>query len=253
MIDLLKYFKDNYEKNEYYKNHYFSIVHIEDIREKKYSYEYYDDQEVINAFKDIVKPENEKNITIELEEKFILICFYLDSQGYIIEQFPTLLKRPKAATDSDLHSFMYKQLRAYIINQSGGFQGVVTWDERRKLIDSLKFVKRKYNVSTDMDEIVMKISNEDKAFNELSDDSKLETICNVIEYLLKKNQKFDEIDCSKYFELISNDNVTKLRKTLQCYRHATEEDIKKREEIEENQKKFLIRYGIMVIETIIMD
>ena len=251
MIDLLEYFKENYEKNEYYKDHYFSIKDIEDIRDKKYFYRYYDAQEVIDAFKDIVKPENEKNITIELEEKFILICFYLNNQGYIIQEFPDLLKRPKASGKSDLYDFMYRQIRNYIINHNDNYDGTVTWDERRTLIDSLHFIKDMYNVSPEMDELIIKITNEDKSFNALNEDSKLEAICNSIEYLLKKNNDFIEIDCSKYFDLISNENIAKLRKTLQCYRHATKEDIEMREKIDEKQKLFLIKYKIVIIETIL--
>lgn len=251
MIDLLEYFKENYVNNDYYKSHYFSIKDIEDIRDKTYFYNYYDDQEVIEAFKDIIKPENEKNITIELEEKFILICFYLNDQGYVIQEFPELLKRPNATGKSDLHDFMYRQIRTYIINNNENYTGTVTWDERRNLIDSLHFIKNGYNVSSEMDDLIVKITNDDKSFNELNEDSKLEAICNSIEYLLKKNQKFIEVDCSKYFDLISNDNITNLRKTLQCYRHAIKEDIEMRKNIDENQKLFLIRYGIMIIETIL--
>lgn len=202
MIDLLWYFKENYEKNEYYKSHYFSIKDIEVIRKKTYFYNYYDDQEVIDAFKDIIKPENEKNITIELEEKFILICFYLNDRGYIIEEFPSLLERPKSTINSDLYDFMYRQIRTYIINHIQVHDEIVTWNERRKLIDSLHFVKSKYNVSPEMDNIIMKITNDNKEFNELNDDSKLEVICNSIEYLLKEDNSFGKVDCSKYFNLI---------------------------------------------------
>ena len=253
MIDLLEYFKENYVKNSYYKSHYFSIKDIEDIRDKTYFYNYYDDQEVIEAFKDIIKPENEKNITIELEEKFILICFYLNDQGYVIQEFPELLKRPKLTGKSDLYDFMYRQIRAYIMSHVEKHSGTVTWDERRMLISTLHFIKNGYNVTSEMDDLIVKITNDDKSFNELNEDSKLEAICNSIEYLLKKNKKFDEVDCSRYFDLISNDNITNLRKKLQCYRHATEEDIKMRKKIDKSQKLFLIRYGIMIIETILND
>lgn len=251
MIDLLEYFKENYDKKDYYKSHYFSIKDIEDIRDKTYFYNYYDDQEIIETFKDIIKPENEKNITIELEEKFILICFYLNDQGYVIREFPELLKRPKSTGNSDLYDFMYRQIRTYIMSHVENHSGTVTWDERRMLINSLHFIKNGYNVTSEMDDLIIKITNDDKSFNELSEDSKLEAICNSIEYLLKKNQKFIEVDCSRYFDLISNENITILRKILQCYRHATEEDIKMRKKIDKTQKLFLIRYGIMIIETIL--
>ena len=251
MIDILEYFKANYSKNDYYKAHYFYLKDIEDIRQKKYFYQYFDDEEIINAFKDIVKPENEKKITLELEEKFIMICFYLCDQEYIIQEFPELLKKPKSAGNSDLYDFMYGQIRIYIISHSENHSETVTWDERRKLINKLHFQKNTYSVSSEMDEVIKRITTDDKLFNELSDDAKLEAICNSIEYLLKKSQKFIRIDENKYFYLISNDNISNLRKTLQCYRHATEDDIKMREKVDKTQKLFLIRYGIMIIETLI--
>lgn len=251
MIDLLEYFKENYKQNDYYKNYYFSIKDIEDIRNKKYFYRYYDTQEIIEAFRDIIKPENEKNITIELDEKFILICFYLTDQGFVIKEFPELLKRPKSFTDSDLYDFMYRQIRTYIINHNEKHDGTVTWDERRNLISSLNFIKSIYPISVKMDELVKEITNEKKYFNELNENSKLETICNAIEYLLKDNNKFNGFDSNKCFNLLSNENISNLRKILQCYRHSTKEDIKKREDFTQNQKDFLIKYGIIVIESIL--
>lgn len=82
---------------------------------------------------------------------------------------------------------------------------------------------------------------------------KLEAICNSIEYLLKpgkKNDKFIVLDYSDTEGYLSDDLVKGYRNKLECFRHSTKEDINKRNEYSDDQKEFLINFGLVIIDYI---
>ena len=82
--------------------------------------------------------------------------------------------------------------------------------------------------------------------------AKLEEINNVIENILKINNKWADIDYkNESFDFISNDSVIKYRKLIHCFRHGSEDSIKEREKISKNQKEFLINYGITICELLL--
>lgn len=95
------------------------------------------------------------------------------------------------------------------------------------------------------------ISNRQASFNNMSTDEKLSEIANLIEYLLKKDGKFITLDYSVIcFEYISSEIVTSFRKKMQCFRHASDEAISERKSYTEEQKDFLIDYGLTIIKAI---
>ena len=88
-------------------------------------------------------------------------------------------------------------------------------------------------------------------FNNMSTDEKLAEIANLIENLLKKNGEFFIPEYSKIcFDYISNDIVKSYRKKLHCFRHATDDALRERNSYSEEQKKFLVDYGLTIINVI---
>ena len=89
------------------------------------------------------------------------------------------------------------------------------------------------------------------SFNSMSLDEELAEIANLIENLLKKNGRYVEPDYSKIcFEYISDDGVKSFRKKLHCFRHSSDESISEREAYSEDQKNFMIDYGLTIIKVI---
>ena len=68
MINITDYFKENVENNDYY-NYYFSVLKYDNIKD----YIYYDDKQLIEEFKELLCTLNDKNITLRLQDKFILM------------------------------------------------------------------------------------------------------------------------------------------------------------------------------------
>ena len=74
---------------------------------------------------------------------------------------------------------------------------------------------------------------------------------NLIESLLKKNGKFLSLDYSTIcFDYIDDNMIADYRKKLHCFRHATTEAITERNSYSEQQKNFLVDYGLIIIKAI---
>lgn len=113
---------------------------------------------------------------------------------------------------------------------------------------SLKAEKEeKIVVHKDLDEMIKMISTRNAAFNQMATDEKLKEIGNVIEYLLKDNGKFIAIDYETNSVGFLNEAVViELRKKLQCFRHSSKESIVERNLYNEQQKEFMIEFGIVI-------
>lgn len=97
----------------------------------------------------------------------------------------------------------------------------------------------------------IEISTRQASFNNMSNDEKLAKIANLIEHLLKKNDKFISLDYSQIcFEYISDETITSYRKKIQCFRHAHDKALSERNCYTEEQKKFFIDYGLAIINVI---
>ena len=208
---------------------------------------YFDDNDVILRFKELIGPDNEKyykNKTLNTE--FQLIRRYLDSQGYRIAQFPNALHIPNT-----LHNFAYNQIRSYIQTKRNSL-GTVTWDERRILINELIFSNEAFvfqKVPEDLQTIIKKISLRDATWEQQTDDEKLRTIAEVIENLMKlSNGKFLLVDESDFYGLFTEEQLKNFRKQLQVFRHSHKQALEEREsEFDESRKKFLIHLGIVIL------
>lgn len=243
MIDLKSYYGQTAYKNEYYIHKYERLLYSGMVSSLWID----DDDDAIDIFKELVMPFNRNNPMIDIpnDEKFIYICNYLYNKGYYIEQFPKFLERP-----ADRWTFSYNMIREEIIKEKG-YNGSVSWDARRQYVKALNFVKiEKFNVSDDINKILKDISTRSANFREMELDEKLEGICNSIEYLLKpKNSaSFMNIDYSDSCDYLSDDIVKKFRNKLECFRHSTKEDLETRENFTQEQKQFLINFGLLIID-----
>ena len=208
---------------------------------------YFDDNEMIERFKELISPDNEKyykNRTLNTE--FQLIRRYLDSQGYRIIQLPNALKSP-----STLYDFACNKIRSHI-QKERGFLGTVSWDERRILILGLDILKDDITlqpVPDDLQTIIKKISLRDATWEQQTDDEKLRTIAEVIENLMKlSNGKFLSVDESSFYGLFTEGQLKNFRKQLQVFRHSHKQALEERDsEFDESRKKFLLHLGIVLL------
>lgn len=243
MINITEYFKDNVRKSEYYNYHFCGIAYDETIID----YIFYDDKALIQEFKKYMIKKITEEITNRDEDRFILISFYLQDKGYYIDQFPEYLERPypKAA----LPELLFSKMNSYLGNIKDCNKKEL-YKEKIKLIDNLKFIKKGYTVPNNIEELFRTISTRNASFNNMSEDEKLKEICNGIEFLLKKDNKFVEYKFGEHVDIINNQKIIEYRKELECFRHSSEESLREREKYDSFEKDLMIRYGIFIIETI---
>ena len=82
-------------------------------------------------------------------------------------------------------------------------------------------------------------------------DEKIAEIANLIENLLKQDGKFitpeyEDVCCG----FIDDTIVKNYRKKMQCFRHCTDEAIEERKTYSEEQKNFLVDYGLTMVKAI---
>lgn len=82
-------------------------------------------------------------------------------------------------------------------------------------------------------------------------DEKLKEIGNVIEFLLKGDKKFISLDYDTISSgFISEEDVIKLRKKVQCFRHSSKSSIDERGIYIEKQKQFMVEFGLIICNMI---
>lgn len=238
MIDTLKFFRANYDANSFYSKHSSRLASIHDEQ-----FLYVDGQEIVDRFRAICKPP-ETDYEVNNNE-FLLLCFWLNKNGYTIKEFPNLLSRP-----TSLMNFAYNDIRKYIQNKSGN-NGSVAWQSRRDLCDSLSITTNtKFQLlPNEVEEKMRLISTRGAEFDGMAVDEQLQNLNNLIENLLKPNSKgnyltlnYDEI----FFGFISEEDVKRYRKRTQPFRHATEDTLLERASIPEDEKKLLVEVGVFI-------
>lgn len=114
MIDLREYYLDNISENDYYY-HFFSLIegvnrtyNVFYGKDETQGFEFlvHDEIEAIEKFRQLCQPENEPNRN---EDRcwFYVVAYYLNAHGYIIDQFPDVLRRPP----KEPSSFTYGTIR----------------------------------------------------------------------------------------------------------------------------------------------
>ena len=254
-MDLEEYYFSNIQPKEYHHKFYASIKMLNEAHDvsstmdelNDCSFEIFDQEEAIDKFRDLCQPE----VTFDERTKcwFYLITYYLHKSGYEIKEFPRILARPPV----DPSDFTYNDIRNKIISQGGDDHGTVRYATRRSFVSEFHFELKNTHIDIidSLNQKFMEISNRQASFDNMSIDEKLSELANLIENFLKKNGKFITLDYSKIsFDYISNDIVCSYRKRLHCFRHATQEAMAERSSYSEEQKKFLIDYGLIIIKII---
>lgn len=238
MIDALRFFKDNHIPNSYYSKFHNQLASIRDEQ-----FVYSDGQEVTERFRHVCKPpeiEYENN-----NNEFLLLSFWLHKNKYVIKEFPNLLSRPTSLT-----TFAYNDILKYIQKKRGS-NGTVQWRERRKLCDNLAITTNTtfQLLPNDIADRIRLISTREAEFDGMAVDEKLQNLNNLIENILKPNSKgkylavnYDDI----FFGYISEDDVKQYRKSTQPFRHATEDTLRERASIPENEKTLLAGLGVFI-------
>lgn len=265
-MNILEFYKKNIKKDEYYYKFYDEIVTIpesqlkehkqflsytniidDEIEDNRDEYEFFDDDDIIEKFKYLCQPNTE--ISNENTILFHLITYYLYKNGYILEEFPRLLIRPP----EEPYQFINGEIRNKAI-ENGKMRpnGQVPYAERRIIISNFTFKKEKATmVDESLDEIFKSISTRNAKFANMEIDEKLKEIANAIEYMLKEKDKYLTLDYSSITTgIITKENVIDYRKKLHCFRHASAEAIIERNKMSDNQKEFLVDYGIIICRLI---
>ena len=82
-------------------------------------------------------------------------------------------------------------------------------------------------------------------------DEKIAEIANFIENMLKQDGNFLTPEYEKVCCGFIDDAVVKrYRKKMQCFRHCTDEAITERKTYSEEQKAFLVDYGLTIVKAI---
>ena len=212
-----------------------------------FNFEIYDAEEAILKFRELCQPE----VAFDNEKKcwFYLITYYLHKLGYEIKEFPRILARPPIEPGE----FTYGEIRNRIIAQGNDDNGTVRYATRRALVADLTFEFKSCHIeiTESINQKFVEISNRQSTFNNMSTDEKLAEIANLIENMLKKDGKFVSIDYSLIcFDYINEDTVKAFRHKLQCFRHSSDASIGERTSFSDEQKAFLIDYGLVIIKAI---
>lgn len=254
-MDLKKFYNENINESDYHyrflesinstMRHYNIFNGYEEI--DYVPFEVFDEEEAITKFKELCQPD--VSYMGENSIWFYLVTFYLHKMGFIIKEFPRVLARPPVEPSD----FTYDEIRNRIIDMGDDNNGVVRYATRRTLVANLSFERKSKYISIEesINKKFEEISNRGASFNSMTIDEKLAEIANLIESFLKENGKFIEVDYSEVcFDFITNDDVIKYRRTMQCFRHATVEAILERKSFTKEQKDFFINYGLIIIKTI---
>lgn len=255
-MDLKVFYMNNIKESEYHYRFYKSIKSVDQVYDifgethfvEDYGFEVFDVEEAITKFRELCQPE----VSFDDSEKkcwFYLVTYYLFKLGYVIKEFPRLLAHPP----TDPSEFTYRQIRNKIIADGNDENGTVRYAMRRKYIANLSFELRSEHIELEesVEQKFKDISNRSASFNTMSTDEKLAEIANLLENMLKKNGQFVSLDYSSVcFDYVTNDMIKNYRKKMQCFRHSTEEAIAERDTLTENQKGFLIDYGLTIVNAI---
>lgn len=254
-MDLREFYLQNIKESEYHYrfrdfikniNRAYNIFNGEE-ETQNYQFEIYDAEEAIIKFKELCQLDI--NFSVDNKCWFYLITYYLHKIGYEIKEFPGILARPPV----DPISFTCKDIRNRIITQGGDDNVIVRYATRRTIVEELTFRQKICNieVSESINQKFIEISTRQASFNNMNIDEKIAEIVNLIENMLKRNGKFKTLEYEKMCCGFIDDTIVKrYRETFQCFRHCTEEALSERRGYSEEQKNFIVDYGLTIVKAI---
>lgn len=254
-MDLKEFYFQNIKESEYHHRFLNSVKKVNytynlftgEEETQDYQFEIYDVEEAITKFKELCQPD--VNFSPENKCWFYLITYYLNTLGYEIKEFPRILARPPA----EPADFTYGEIRNRIIALGGDDNGTVRYATRRAFVAELTFMQKSCNieVSDSINQKFIEISTRQASFNCMHTDEKIAEIANLIENMLKQDGKFITPEYGKVCCGFIDDTIVKnYRKQMQCFRHCTDEAIAERKTYSEEQKTFLVDYGLTIVKAI---
>ena len=150
MIDLREYYLDNISEDDYYYR-FFSLIegvnrtyNVFYGEEETQGFEFlvHDEIEAIEKFRLLCQPGNEPERN---EDRcwFYVVAYYLNAHGYVIEQFPDVLRRPP----TEPSSFTYGTIRDRAVSLGLDDDGTVRWATRRTMVAGMTFVRKASSVA----------------------------------------------------------------------------------------------------------
>ena len=133
------------------------------------------------------------------------------------------------------------------------FMNALTPNDEYEVVDErFNILERSspFNMTDQLQDNINRIATRDDLFIKRPVDEKLVLLNDTIENLLKRPNGFIQIDDNRFFGLLKNDDIKKFRKLTHVFRHGSEESIKKRERLGNNEKEFLVNYGTMIVVTL---
>lgn len=255
LIDLKEFYLQNIKESEYHYRFFDSIkkanctynVFYGEAENKDYRFEIYDIEEAITKFKELCLPD----VVFSNENRywFYLVTYYLYTLGYEIIEFPRILANPPVEPTD----FTYRDIRNRIIALKKDDKGTVRYATRRDFVEKLTFKQKTCNIDVDdsINQKFIEISTRQASFNCMHTDEKLAEIANLIENMLKQDGKFITPEYEKVCCGFIDDTIVKnYRKQMQCFRHCTDEAIAERKTYSEEQKTFLVDYGLTIVKAI---
>lgn len=99
----------------------------------------------------------------------------------------------------------------------------------------------------DINKILKLVSVRNNDFESMETDEKLCNLNIAVEYMLFHKDKYENIDYTTIFsDLLDESNIKAFRKITNCFRHGKEKSIEERNEFAEEQKIFMINYGLSI-------
>ena len=257
MIDLKEYYLKNISKDEYhYKfRSYISTsnkknnIFFGEEEDEELEFLIVDVEEAIEKFKSLCQPEIQ---TFSKEQTcwFYLLTFFFHHNGYYIEEFPQVLRRPP--NEPTVFTYTEIRKRAFSLELQNP-NGSIPYSARRNIVANFSFKTNgaTLDLGESIEEKFKKISTRNASFQEMALDEKLQEIANLIENMLKENGKFIELDyASVAFEYLSDETIKNYRKKMQGFRHSSEESVAERSSYTDAQKNFFVDFGIVIVKTI---
>lgn len=208
--------------------------------------DYFDDEQIIREWKLCLYPSGESFVCkIEQQNaKYYYLSYFLWREGYYVKEFPLELESTRGL------SYFSGILFEATAGKYGKDNGVVRWKDRRALIDGLNVIKKDEIITVEekVDDLIKMISTRSAKFEHMSIDEKLENIKNAYENLINRFGGFEKIDYNKIFMgFIEEDNLTIYSKKLQAFRHAHANALAERVVYAEQEKKYIIEFGVIVL------
>jgi len=103
------------------------------------------------------------------------------------------------------------------------------------------------NPERNIEDVLSVVSTRSAVFAEMSQDEKLCCLNQAIEYMLKENQKYIQLNSKDLFcDFIKEEDIRRYRCMTHCFRHGEKNMVEERKAYTDEQKVFLTNYGLSI-------